>query len=192
MARPTFRLKDQAYIPSTEYGWKQFYTERRARAEYARLRDIAQKRLKRLRTAGYSAPADFIKTGDLNEKTLAGALARVHSFLSSPASTVKGRKSKAGRIAQTLMEHGYKIDNVDRFGEFMEEWRAQYGQHARGSEQAAELYQAAELAQIPLDEIYTDFEKYIDSVAELDDLLEQGDFANIDELREWFGFDLLI
>jgi hypothetical protein len=147
-----FHYPGQFYIPSAEQGWKAIGSERKARSEYSRLRDIAQKRLKRLRQEGFDAPEDFRKLADINEKNIAFELAKVAQFLRSPKSTVSGVKKTLTKSQLTLLQHGYHINDMRLFGKFMEEWRAQYGRRAYGSEQAAELYESMEHAGM-IDEI---------------------------------------
>ena len=139
-----FHYAWQFYAPSAEYGWKTIGSERKARSEYSRLRDIAQKRIKRLRAEGFDAPKDFEKLSNINAKNIAYELAKVAQFLRSPKSTVSGVKKTMTKAQLTLLKHGYHIDDMRLFGKFMEEWRAQYGRRAYGSEQAAELYESME------------------------------------------------
>lgn len=106
----------------------QHFTPKEARAEYARLRAIAVKRLQRLEAArpeskivskfkGQFQPL----TRGASERTVYKALQDVARFASAKSYSISGLKESERKAAETLREHGYDIDKKDikEFGEFM-------------------------------------------------------------------------
>ena len=176
-----FKLHASAYYPSNDYGWKKDYTEREARKEYARLRDIAQKRIKRLKEAEFEVPYGFSKgfatTKSLSIDKLSGALSDIRRFLEAESSTVKGARRKEIRMRKRLAESGYHIKNVRDFGRYMEEFRAYYGRYARGSEAAAELYETMERKGFEIDDVMANFDMYMENQKKIQKIIEDEDFT---------------
>lgn len=106
-----------------------------ARREYAELRKIATKRIKRAQAVGELLDEPLpIKTGDI-PKNDAGALAKairsVQKFLGSKRSTAAGRAETRRKTVETMKQLGYEnIDerNAKLFGDYMEMWRRKYEQ----------------------------------------------------------------
>lgn len=94
------------------------FSEKELRAEYRRLRDIAQKRLMRLRkkypdnyVLDYH-PTGFKKLEDLKSKSdLRLALADVSKFVNLPSTTLKGQKRIQEERYQRLLDKGYLTGN---------------------------------------------------------------------------------
>lgn len=118
------------------------------RAEYIRLRAIAQKRIKRLEAAGFRAPVvnmPFVK--GLTPGQLANALADVAIFIRSAGSTVSGRREQIASREKTLREHYPEIDwdSIDMadFYAYMEAYNAKYSNVIYPSDGAVTLYAVA-------------------------------------------------
>lgn len=152
--------------------------EREVRKEYTRLRDISQKRLKRLKAAGY-ADTDvykknvkhYPKLANIKSKSeLAQRLSDLSRFVGSSQSTVKGLKERERKVLQTLRENGYKyIDesNLSDFGEFMEYYRdMKYDLEGYDSGDAADLYTVVEKNKLDADTVKEDFDFWLQNVDE--------------------------
>lgn len=115
------------------------YTEKELRKEYSRLRDVAQKRLKRLEASEFSEtqtvrynkdrfiPTRKIKsTGDLTH--LLGDLAR---FLTASLSTVTGMKEYRKKSVESLQEGGLKAINESNFTQMTQilDWAAAFKEY---------------------------------------------------------------
>lgn len=147
-----------------------FLDERELRSEYTRLRDIAQKRLKRLSSAGYGETetarhfkgGEVPKLSELNDKeSIAFALADLKGFLDKKQSTVTGARQYYKEARQTV-KHDEKLDriitklnkhfpdhekfspeNIDDFFDFMNTQVAQNIEKFVSSDRIAQLYKVA-------------------------------------------------
>ena len=90
------------------------YSEKQLRKEYSRLRDVAEKRLKRLeksefahtKTVKYNA-GRFIQTKAIsNKQELSHLLTDITRFLTSELSSVSGQKAYRRKSVETLQEGG--------------------------------------------------------------------------------------
>lgn len=105
-----------------------------ARAEYTRLRDIAQKRLKRLQASEYKNSntvrynqGGFVKLKNIKSAAeLAYQMTEIRNFLEAETSTVYGQKQVASRSYDLLRKHGYKVSEGELrdYGKFMDNSRA--------------------------------------------------------------------
>lgn len=145
------------------------------RKEYTRLRDIAQKRLKRLEAAGYSDTQvyklnikHYPKLKDIKtDYELMGRLSDLSRFVLSKMSTVSGRKEVEQKTLSTLHEHGYTFvtsDNLRAFGDFMEVYRNQKLDMLYDSGDAAELYGLVEKHKIDPEQLKKDFEFWLENL----------------------------
>ena len=148
--------------------------EKEVRKEYTRLRDISQKRLKRLEAAGYSDRAIYKKNVKHYPKLeqikspneLAARLSDLSRFISAATSTVSGIKTAKKKSLATLHEHGYTFvnnENYEDFGEFMEEYRVQMQDMEYDSGEAADTFRVLEKHKIKVDKIKDDFEFWLEN-----------------------------
>lgn len=141
--------------------------EKALRKEYTRLRDIAQKRLKRLRNEGFGNTdvasyfgGDVPKLSSLKTKEdVVFALAELEGFVNAKQSTVSGMRkhikeerrkaietdSKMGEILAKLNKHfpegeRFTRSNVDRFFDFMNTKVALNVEKIVASDRIAKLY----------------------------------------------------
>ena len=148
--------------------------EAQIRKEYTRLRDISQKRLKRLAAAGYTD--DQIYKKNVNKfkelkdikstNELAQRLSELSRFISYKGSTVAGQKAIMKKSLATLHEHGYDFVNAGNykdFGKFMEEYRNQLLDMEYDSGDAAEVYRVINKKQVPVDEVKAAFERWLEN-----------------------------
>ena len=153
--------------------------EREVRKEYTRLRDISQKRLKRLSAAGYSGTEvyeknvkHYPKLASIKSKSeLAQRLSDLSRFVGSTQSTVKGIKEREKKVLEKLHEHDFGFvneDNLKDFGDFMELYRDNMVDMAGyDSGDAAELYSVVEKHKLDPEKVAADFEFYLDNLEEL-------------------------
>lgn len=198
----TFRLPEQAYVPSAEHALK-VVTMRDLSREYIRLRGIAVKSGQRLKDAGYRAEEAFsfptlteLKAGDVvvNPKTLSRELSRLASYISSPTRTVSGRrKAHKARIIKSLHDSGYDFidnSNIDEFGDFMDYVMDNYTKRMLSSDEATMLFGLSEKAGIPASELEKKFDDFLDNLKEAERILFEWDESSpisAEEVRERMG-----
>lgn len=115
------------------------------RSEYTRMRDTAQKRLKRLQKqfpeskAVQTRPQGFKKLKDLDPRDFAKAFAELAKFLKSKGSTVSGQKDIKRKTIKTWQDQGLNINdsNYTRVIKILEEMRKR--KIVYGSDKAVEL-----------------------------------------------------
>lgn len=145
------------------------------RKEYTRLRDIAQKRLKRLEAAGYADTQayklnikHYPKLKDIKtDYELIGRLSDLSRFILSKMSTVSGRREVEEKTLETLHLHGYEFvnsSNLKDFGKFMEEYRNQKLDMIYDSGDAADLYGIIEKHQIDPKQVEEDFNLWLENL----------------------------
>lgn len=121
------------------------------RKEYTRLRDIEEKRIKRMaqvpdykRTQVYKKNAGkYPKLADIKGGRLPYLLSALERFVSAKASTISGMKEIRAKQLETLHKHEYNFvteENLSDFGEFMEEFRAQKLDEQYDSGDAADTF----------------------------------------------------
>lgn len=121
------------------------------RAEYTRLRDIEQKRIKRMevdpkytRTQVYKQNAGkYPKLSEMKGDRLPYLLSALQRFVSAKGSTISGIKEIRAKQLETLHKHEYTFvieENLSDFGEFMEEFRAQKLDEQYDSGDAADTF----------------------------------------------------
>lgn len=103
------------------------------RAEYSRLRAVAQKRLARLGKSDYSGSEvykyyndQFKKLKDISDNKLPEALVSVNRFLQNPLSTIRGQTDLRNERISTLRSYGYDVNvkNFEKVVEVMDKVRA--------------------------------------------------------------------
>ena len=146
------------------------------RAEYTRMRDVAQKRIKRLgqqfpESKAYQTHAKgFVKLKELDPRDFPKAFAELAKFVRAKGSTVTGQKQIKEKTIKTWQDQGLNLNskNYDKTIKILEEMRKQ--KIVYGSDKAVEL------ADSMLD---LDDQKINDWLDHLDTLLQ-----HTDELKE--------
>ena len=152
-----------ANVPSFQFGFKNEYAystqalesiSRRAnkddwaaiKAEYTRMRDAAQKRLKRLQKSEFSKskevinrPEGFPKLRELDPRDIPKAMNDLYRFLHAKTSTVHGQRERMEKTIQTFKKAGIDIEpeNYDLFIKVLEGMRK--NKISYGSDYAKEL-----------------------------------------------------
>ena len=160
--------------------------EKAIREEYTRLRDISQKRLKRMTKDPIFSKSDtylknvenFPKLKDITSpEMLADKLADLSSYISQKTSTLAGAKEVMYKSLETLHANEYTFvtpENYLEFGKFMEEYRFQIQDKEYDSGDAAETYGVLEKHKIPVEQIKNDFEYWIANRETLDKLYRKA------------------
>lgn len=115
------------------------------RAEYTRMRDVAQKRIKRLgkqfpeSKAYQSHKEGFAKLKNLDPRDLPKAFAELAKFVKAKGSTVTGQKQIKEKTIKTWQDQGLNLNskNYDKTIKILEEMRKQ--KIVYGSDKAVEL-----------------------------------------------------
>ena len=166
------------------------------RKEYTRLRDISQKRLKRLAKAGYTDTEvyrrnvkHYPKLKDIKSKSeLAQRLSDLSRFVASKQSTVSGIKEKERKALESLSEHGYGFvneSNIQEFGEFMEEYRNQLLDMDYDSGDAAELYSVIQKHKIDPEKVKVDFEYWLENLEKAQELKRsKASYGNYEKVKK--------
>lgn len=175
-----YRYDPEVYIPAAiRYGYLDI-TE--ARAEYARLRSAAVKRLQRLSgTEGerYTAFRMYGKEGfpslprNASASEVGRALADVYHFLEMKTSSIGAIRASQREAIKTLQSRGYDFinkGNIREFGEFMEAARQQkvVSDNRGGSPTIVELYETVKRLQMPPEQVQHRFAYWLSKRKELE------------------------
>lgn len=154
------------------------------RAEYTRMRDVAQKRIKRLgkqfpeSKAYQSHKEGFAKLRNLDPRDLPKAFAELAKFVKAKGSTVTGQKQIKEKTIKTWQDQGLNLNskNYDKTIKILEEMRKQ--KIVYGSDKAVELADSM----LDLDDQQTN--EWLDH---LDTLLQNTD--KLQEIPDVAGYD---
>lgn len=149
------------------------------RREYTRLRDIAQKRLKRIESESKKGDTDWTRTetyktyrkgvpklSNISKEHLPYELSKLARWVESDYSRIGYLKKRKKSSIKKLHERGYKFINERNFLDFtafMEEYRRQKLDYVYGSTDAVELYEALQKRCISSDEIYDQFNEWLEN-----------------------------
>ena len=154
------------------------------KAEYTRMRDVAQKRIKRLgkqfpeSKAYQSHKQGFAKLKDLDPRDFPKAFAELAKFVKAKGSTVTGQKQIKEKTIKTWQDQGLNLNskNYDKTIKILEEMRKQ--KIVYGSDKAVELADSM----LDLDDQQTN-----DWLDHLDTLLQHTD--ELQEIPDLAGYD---
>lgn len=152
------------------------------KSEYTRLRDIAQKRLKRIAATEFRETETFkqnwgyfTRIRDMAGKGMKGngvspelayKMAALARFVAAKGSTVSGMKEQRKKSLETLNQHEYSFvneSNYTKFVKFMQEYRQQKLDSQYDSGQTAELYETIEKNRIDPAQVADDFEYWLEN-----------------------------
>ena len=163
------------------------------RSEYTRMRDVAQKRLKRLEKAFpeskavQSHPQGFPKLKNLDPRDFPKAFAELAKFVKAKGSTVTGQKQIKEKTIKTWQDQGLNLNqkNYDKTIKILEEMRRQ--KIVYGSDKAVELAETM----MDLDDQQTnEWLNHLDTLLQhTDELQEIPDLAgyDFDEILDMLG-----
>lgn len=156
-------------------------THEQMKAEYTRLRNVANKRLLRMqdtRFENYQSfqqnVGKFIPVSQISsERELIYRLSEVERFISAKTSTISGIRDIERRTLKSLQDAGYTFvnaKNLAAFGEFMAEYRAQHLNEIYDSDEAYKLFVETQKRGIGLSKIRDNFEYWMEQRGTLADL----------------------
>ena len=163
------------------------------RSEYTRMRDVAQKRIKRLakqfpESKAYQTHAKgFAKLKDLDPRDFPKAFAELAKFVRAKGSTVTGQKQIKEKTIKTWQDQGLNLNskNYDKTIKILEEMRKQ--KIVYGSDKAVELADSM----LHLDDQQTNewLQHLDDMLTHTDELKEIPDLAgySFDEIMRMLG-----
>ena len=163
------------------------------RSEYTRMRDVAQKRIKRLakqfpESKAYQSHAKgFAKLKDLDPRDFPKAFAELAKFVRAKGSTVTGQKQIKEKTIKTWQDQGLNLNskNYDKTIRILEEMRKQ--KIVYGSDKAVELAESM----LDLDDQQTNewLQHLDDMLTHTDELKEIPDLAgySFDEIMRMLG-----
>lgn len=164
------------------------------RKEYTRLRDISQKRLKRLKAAGLDDTQAYLKNyrhypklKDIkSDSELASRLSDLARFITAKGSTISGQKDIMRKSLTTLHDTGYTFVNEENFrdfGKFMEEYRNQMLDMSYDSGDAAELYGVTIKHQLDPEKVKADFEFWLENLDRAEKLRKSKSAGNYEKTK---------
>lgn len=173
-----------------DLGWYDVTTlksEKEMRKEYARLREVARKRLSRMEDTPaersqayrmnrfrYEKPQSQIASvGELGRR-----LSDLARFINAKSSTVTGQREIRMKSIKTLHEHGYGFvneKNIYEFAEFMEWFRATEYAQIISSDPPADLFGINVRLGMPIEELKNNFMYFLENRDELDEIAKIRD-----------------
>lgn len=173
------------------------WTEKEARAEYARLAAVANKRIRRLQESAYKSSAAaqhvYFPTSAKQFKTarqVYGNLQNVARFVNKESSSISGQRRQEMKQLEAMRERGYTFltkGNIHQFREFWKEVRSHEANRFKDSEQVVELFKTAKEKRIdPLD-LAKDFQFWIEHQQELSSAKRSNSTITSEEARERLG-----
>lgn len=163
------------------------------RSEYTRMRDVAQKRIKRLgqqfpeSKAYQSHSKGFPKLKEIDPRDFAKAFSELAKFVRAKGSTVTGQKEIKSKTIKTWQDQGLNLNqkNYDKTIKILEEMRKQ--KIVYGSDKAVELADSM----LDLDDQQTnEWLDHLDTLLQhTDELQEIPDLAgySFDEILDMLG-----
>lgn len=190
-----FKLSENAYTPMG-ISYLKAATEREARAEYSRLRSIARKRVERIASSKdfsksllakrkWKPLREMVDIGDLER-----GLADLRYFLQRPTTLKELRSDRTKKIRETLAAHGFEVaaEEIAAFGDFMEWARSSFIGLLYASDQIADLYQAARVRGLRVDDLKRDFGLWMDKRRDLEDMpVDISRSMSSREIRKYLG-----
>ena len=168
------------------------------RAEYTRMRDVAQKRIKRLgkqfpESKAYQTHAKgFAKLKDLDPRDFPKAFAELAKFVRAKGSTVTGQKQIKEKTIKTWQDQGLNLNskNYDMVIKILEEMRKQ--KIVYGSDKAVELAESMlELDDQQINEWLAHLDillQHTDELTEMKDEKSGYTMVDIDDLLKETGW----
>lgn len=172
-------------------------------SEYTRMRDIAQKRIRRLSGSEFSESKaytehrkGFKKLSELDIADFAKAYSELSKFVTAKASSVSGQKAIRQKTIETWNRQGIPLtkENYNRTIKILEEMRKR--KIVYGSDTAEEVARLTlELSDDQFDDVLDNLEEYLTHTKELSDFMESHydaqtgyQLVNMDDFRREIGW----
>lgn len=174
MAKNPLKYERDNYNPSY---LRNNLTIKEIRAEYSRLRGIANKRLKSIgrynpESQIYKRYADkFVKLSTLNDRQIPYKLTELADFLSSRLSSVTAIKRYENETIKSLHEDGYTFinkSNLHDFLKFMDDTRTAARNSRYDSDRVVALFEMSERLGVNPEILKQDFTYYMENLDELE------------------------
>ena len=176
-----YRLKyDPAVLAhSSPRTIRSMYIDKELHAAYTKFRREYRKRLKEINASEYAgsqifedASVVFGQTGRSWEPTaMVHALQEITKFLQSKESTLEGLREADQKRIQRLQEKGMDMiqtpEDLRKFGRFMDAIRPYFDRQRHNSDQAADLYNFAQMNNISIPNIKAHFGFYLEHLDEI-------------------------
>lgn len=154
------------------------FTVSEARAEYARLRREANRRLETLRRSDYknmpsvkNQPTEYAALPkNASERQVRMQLYGVARFIGQKTSSLRGARAATRQALETLQEHGYSFinkNNIRDFQEFMGEVKKHKAAKGLPSDDAVEMWKQAREKRIDTKTIAAKFDFWMEHREEL-------------------------
>lgn len=178
----------------------QVFTPSEARAEYARLRREANRRLEVLGRSEFANMPAYQNRGNYealergaSEREVRKALYDVARFLNLKTSSLQGARRSRREFVESMHEAGYdwiNASNAADFGKFM--GAVQKHKEAKGydSDQIAELFHTARNKRIDTDTLAADFEFWLDHINELEEAPRSNSTISSEDFAERIGLSI--
>ena len=168
------KYEKEFYNPAALRDFMKEHGSKDIRKEYTRLRDISQKRLKRMsgtmwaRTQSYKRNVNhYPKLKDIqSDSELAARLSDLSRFITADTGSVSGLNAQMEKALKTLHSPGHDYNFVTKenfldFGEFMEEYRFQKLDEIYDSGEAYDTFHAVESHRVDPTKLQEDFEFWL-------------------------------
>ena len=178
---------------------------REMKREYTRMRDIAQKRIKRLAESEFTGSEaykshrqGFKKISDIDRRDFAKEFSDLSKFISAKGGSVSGQRSIRQKTMQRFQEQGIDVNksNYDYFIRVLNEMRSQklvYGSDT--AKETADLMMTLEQKGYSVDEIVTrlsdllpNYHRFSEIEDYVDDMPVVSRTMDFDELLEKIGW----
>lgn len=170
--------------------------EKELRKEYTRLRNIAQKRLKRLEKSEFSEDRMyqeyndyFITLKEMSPEDLPYYLSDLVSFLRNKTSTLTGAREVRDKIIESLNQHnlGITTENFRDFYEFMNDISDEYEEEIPPSDQVALVWSETTRLKIDPVRVKEDFNFWYSNRKKLKKFKKDSAGMSYDEYKRYFS-----
>lgn len=169
--------------------------------EYTRLRDILNKRIKRIQESDFKNqgiagkfPGGLPKLVDITPEDLPYLLQQAATALNSRGGSLKGLQIRQSETVKSLRERGYTNitdSNIRAFASFMEEARDRGLEKIYGSDTVATLYDSIVALDISPEAIMKDFAWWLDNIDMAEtraaEMRESGEDVTAEAIRRELG-----
>lgn len=171
------------------------------RKEYTRLRDILNKRIKRIQESDFKNqgiagkfPGGLPKLADITPEDLPYMLQQAATALTSKSGSLKGLQQRKQSAVESFRERGYTQINESNFNEFvnfLEEAKDRGIAKVYGSDYIVNMYENSQAIGISPDEIMKDFDWWAANIEKAEQaqirLENRGEDVNAESLRAEIG-----
>ena len=177
------------------------FTPREARAEYARLRREANRRMDVLRRSEFSKlpavknrPKEFgaLPSG-ATEQQVRKQLYDVARYLNLRTSSLKGARAAQREWTAAMQGAGFDFvnkQNAAEFAQFLGDVQRKYGSKTYSSEQIGELYKTAKTKRVKIDTIKNSFDFWAEHQKELEAAPRSNETISADKMAERIGLKI--